>query len=208
MIMRLFSRKRQGEVVTRKKEIDREQVLDAAESIILESGGRLFTLDAVAERAGISKGGLVYTFSSKDGLIYAALEREVARFQKAVRQRLLTTPVGPIELVLAHLEEALGEEDASTQMAAFLITALVHAPGMLEPVRKLYSSLLVPLRSVSDEYAEVRHALLAVEGIFLLRGLGFADISADEIKSVLLYARKIVLSALDQSTKNLMPDKE
>ncbi|MCI4237718.1 TetR/AcrR family transcriptional regulator [Dickeya dianthicola] len=189
--------------MTRKKEIDREHVLDAAESIILESGGRLFTLDAVAERAGISKGGLVYTFSSKDGLIYAALEREVTRFQEAVRQRLLTTPVGPIELVLAHIEEALGEEDASTQMTAFLITALVHAPGMLEPVRRLYTSLLVPLRSASDEFAEVRHALLAVEGVFLLRGLGFADISADEIKSVLLYAHKIVLSVLEQSTRNL-----
>ena len=63
--MQLISRKSQGEVVTRKKEIDKEKVLDAAESLILESGGRLFTLDAVAERAGISKGGLVYTFSSK-----------------------------------------------------------------------------------------------------------------------------------------------
>ena len=40
--------------MTRKKEIDKEKVLDAAESLILESGGRLFTLDAVAERAGIA----------------------------------------------------------------------------------------------------------------------------------------------------------
>ncbi|VTO22124.1 TetR family transcriptional regulator [Klebsiella variicola] len=152
--------------MTRKKEIDKEKVLDAAESLILESGGRLFTLDAVAERAGISKGGLVYTFSSKDGLIHAVLEREVARFQEAVRQRLPAAPVGPIELVLAHIEEALAEEDVSTQMAAFLITALVHAPGMLEPVRSLYRSLLDPLRSVSGEYVAVRHALLAVEGAF------------------------------------------
>ncbi|GKV76727.1 TetR family transcriptional regulator [Pectobacterium carotovorum subsp. carotovorum] len=192
--------------MTRKKEIDREHVLDAAESIILESGGRLFTLDAVAERAGISKGGLVYTFSSKDGLIYAALEREVARFREAVRQRLPSTPIGPAELVLAHLEEALEEEDASTQMTAFLITALVHAPGMLEPVRRLYSTLLAPLRSASGEFAEVRHALLAAEGVFLLRGLGFADISANEIKSVLQHARKIVLSVLEQPTRNLTHD--
>jgi hypothetical protein len=44
--------------LTRKKEIDRDRILDAAESVILDSGGRTFTLDAVAERAGISKGGL------------------------------------------------------------------------------------------------------------------------------------------------------
>jgi AcrR family transcriptional regulator len=117
--------------VTRKKEIDRDRVLDAAEAVILESGGRNFTLDAVAERAGISKGGLVYTFATKDGLIHAALEREVARFQEAVRRRLGSGPTGPVELVLAHIEEALDEDDASTQMAAFLVTALVHAPDML-----------------------------------------------------------------------------
>jgi AcrR family transcriptional regulator len=62
MVMRLVSRKCKGLGLTRKKEIDRDRILDAAERVILESGGRNFTLDAVAERAGISKGGLVYSF--------------------------------------------------------------------------------------------------------------------------------------------------
>jgi hypothetical protein len=101
-------------------------------------------------------------------------------------------------LVLAHIEEALAEDDATTQMAAFLITALVHAPGMLGPVRHLYSALLDPLRSAHGEVAEVRHALLAVEGIFLLRGLGLAEVSARELKVVLRHARNIVLAALDR----------
>ena len=182
--------------MTRKKEIDRDRILDAAETVILRSGGRNFTLDAVAERAGISKGGLVYSFATKDELVYAALEREIARFQEAMGRRLGGGPIGPVELVLAHIEEALEEDDASTQMAAFLITALVHAPDMLEPVRRYYRALLDPLRSECDEVHEVRHALLAVEGIFLLRGLGFVEVSADELKSVLLHARDIVASEL------------
>jgi AcrR family transcriptional regulator len=182
--------------LTRKKEIDRDRILDAAEAVILESGGQSFTLDAVAERAGISKGGLVYSFATKDQLVYAALEREMARFQEAVGRRLGSGPIGPVELVLAHIEEALEEDDASTQMAAFLITALVHAPDMMEPVRRYYRALLDPLRSECGGVREVRHALLAVEGIFLLRGLGFVEVSADELKSVLLYARDIVASVL------------
>jgi AcrR family transcriptional regulator len=186
--------------VTRKKEIDKDRVLDAAEAVILESGGRNFTLDAVAERAGISKGGLVYSFATKDALVHAALEREVARFQEAVRRRLGSGPTGPVELVLAYIEEALDEDDATTQKAAFLVTALVHAPDMLEPVRRHYRALLDPLRSEYGEVAEVRHALLAVEGIFLLRGLGFVEVSPDEQKSILLHARNIVLAALDRPT--------
>ncbi|MEM4986281.1 TetR/AcrR family transcriptional regulator [Collimonas sp. H4R21] len=183
--------------MTRKKVIDRDRVLDAAEAVILEFGGRNFTLDAVAERAGISKGGLVYTFATKDVLILAALERELDRFQEAVRRRLGSGPAGPIQLALAHIEEALAEDDASTQMAAFLVTALVHAPDMLGPVRHFYRTLLDPFRSEHGEVAEVRHALLAVEGIFLLSGLGFAEVSPGEIKAVLLHARNSVLAALD-----------
>ena len=183
-------------ILTRKKEIGRDRILDAAEAVILESGGRSLTLDAVAERAGISKGGLVYSFATKDDLVHAALEREMARFREAVHRRLGGGPTEPVELVLAHIEEALDEDDASTQKAAFLVTALVHAPDMLEPVRSYYRELLDPLLSGGGEMHEVRHALLAVEGIFLLRGLGFVEVSATEQKSVLRHARDIVVAVL------------
>ena len=197
--MRLTSRKSKRLILTRKKEIDRDRILDAAEAVILEAGGRSFTLDAVAARAGISKGGLVYSFATKDDLVHAALEREVARFREAVRRRVGGGPTEPVELVLAHIEEALDEDDVSTQKAAFLVTALVHAPDMLEPVRRYYRVLLDPLRSEGGDMHEVRHALLAVEGIFLLRGLGFVDVSAEEFKSVLLYARNIVADVVAKS---------
>ena len=194
--MRLVSRKCKGFSLTRRKEIDRNRILDAAESVILNSGGRSFTLDAVAERAGISKGGLVYSFATKDGLVRAALEREVGRFQEAVGRRLDGKPVKPFELVLAHIEEALDEDDAATRKAAFLVTALVHAPDMMEPARRYYRALLDPLLAESGETHEVRNALLAVEGIFLLRGLGFVEVSAEEHRSVLRHARDTVAGAL------------
>jgi AcrR family transcriptional regulator len=194
--MRLDSRKSKGLNLTRKKEIDRDRILDAAESVILDSGGRAFTLDAVAARAGISKGGLVYSFATKDGLVRAALEREVGRFQGAVDRRLGSEPAGPVELVLAHIEEALDEDDTATQKAAFLVTALVHAPDMMEPARRYYRALLDPLLSETGDAHEVRNALLAVEGIFLLRGLGFVEVSVEEHKSVLLHARNIVAGVL------------
>src|SRR6202041_1687536 len=194
--MRPVSRKSKGQNVTRRKEIDRDQILDAAEHVILESGGRDFPPRARRRAGGVSKGGLVYSFATKDGLVRAALEREVTRFQEAVRQRLCGRPVEPFELVLAHIEEALDEDDAATRKAAFLVTALVHAPDMMEPARRYYRALLDPLLAKSGAAQDVRHALLAVEGIFLLRGLGFVEVSAEEHKSVLLHARDIVVGVL------------
>jgi hypothetical protein len=113
----------------------------------------------------------------------------MARFREAVHRRLGGGPTDPIDLVLAHIEEALHEDDASTQKAAFLVTALVHPPDMLEPVRRYFRELLDPLLSGGGDMNEVRHALLAVEGIFLLGGLGFVEVSPNEQKSVLLYTR-------------------
>ena len=194
--MRLASRKCKGLNLTRKKEIDRDRILDAVESVILDSGGRTLTLDAVAERAGISKGGLVYSFATKDELVRAALEREVSRFQDAVSQRLGDKATDPFEMVLAHIEEALDEDNAATSKAAFLVTALVHAPDMMEPARRYYRAMLDPLLAGSGEAHEIRNALLAVEGIFLLRGLGFVEVSEDEHRSVLLHARDTVAGAL------------
>jgi Tetracyclin repressor-like, C-terminal domain len=97
---------------------------------------------------------------------------------------------------LAHIDEALDEDDAATRKAAFLVTALVHAPDMMEPARLYYRALLDQLLSKSGAAHDVRHALLAVEGNFLLRGLGFVEVSAAEHKSVLLHARKIVAGVL------------
>ena len=42
----------------------RERILDAAESVVIEQGVTGMTLDAVAARAKVSKGGLLYHFPS------------------------------------------------------------------------------------------------------------------------------------------------
>jgi hypothetical protein len=67
---------------------------------------------------------------------------------------------------------------------------------MMEPARRYYRTLLDPLLCKSGDAHDVRHALLAIEGLFLLRGLGFVEFSAEEHRSVLLHAREIVARVL------------
>lgn len=58
-----------------RKPVARDAVLDAYEALLIEVGERAATLDAVAKRAGVSKGGLLYHFPNKESLISALLER-------------------------------------------------------------------------------------------------------------------------------------
>jgi AcrR family transcriptional regulator len=53
----------------------RESVLDAFEAILIDDGERAATMDATARAAGVSKGGLLYHFHSKDALEAGLLER-------------------------------------------------------------------------------------------------------------------------------------
>lgn len=54
-----------------------EHILDTYVDLLIRSGERAATLDAVATAAKVSKGGLLYHFSSKKALLEALAERTV-----------------------------------------------------------------------------------------------------------------------------------
>ncbi len=58
----------------------RDELLDAAEDLLCDQGSTSLTLSAVAERAGVSKGGLLYHFGTKEALIKAMVERLIDDF--------------------------------------------------------------------------------------------------------------------------------
>lgn len=49
----------------RRRTIDRDQLLDAAEAVIAREGAAGLTIDAVAKEMGITKGGVQYCFGTK-----------------------------------------------------------------------------------------------------------------------------------------------
>ncbi|MGC5078214.1 TetR/AcrR family transcriptional regulator [Agrococcus sp. DT81.2] len=53
----------------------RAQLLDAYETLLIDDGERAATVQAVADRAGVSKGGLLYHFGSKADLATGLIER-------------------------------------------------------------------------------------------------------------------------------------
>lgn len=55
----------------------REHILDTYVDLLIHTGERAATLDAVATAAKVSKGGLLYHFSSKKALLEALVERTV-----------------------------------------------------------------------------------------------------------------------------------
>lgn len=111
----------------------KESILDAAETIVVESGALHMTLDAVAERAGVSKGGLIYHFPSKEALLQAMVDRMVDHFD-ASRERLRANGC-PNDLVaeIKLLQNKTGEEN---RMGAALLAAIANQPELTKNMRE------------------------------------------------------------------------
>ncbi|GAA3678743.1 TetR/AcrR family transcriptional regulator [Nonomuraea antimicrobica] len=56
--------------------------MDAAEDLLCDQGSAALTLAAVADRAGVSKGGLLYHYGSKEALIKGMVERLIEDFDE------------------------------------------------------------------------------------------------------------------------------
>ncbi|MFI7639588.1 TetR/AcrR family transcriptional regulator [Nonomuraea sp. NPDC049400] len=65
----------------------RDELLDAAEDLLCDQGSAALTLAAVADRAGVSKGGLLYHYGSKEALIKGMVERLIEDFDHLVAEQ-------------------------------------------------------------------------------------------------------------------------
>lgn len=70
----------------------REDLFDAAIEVVAERGFGQASVDAIAARAGLSKGAVYWHFSSKDDLFFALLEERVDRAFIDMTEALATAP--------------------------------------------------------------------------------------------------------------------
>ena len=65
-----------------KAEETRRRIVDAAEEVVLRDGVARLTLDAAAAEAGLSKGGVLYHFASRDALVAGMVDRIIVEFDR------------------------------------------------------------------------------------------------------------------------------
>ena len=118
----------------------RSQILDAAEAVVMREGARNLTLDSVAAHAGISKGGLLYHFRSKEDLAAAMIERSIARFDNALADAAKDDAVPVGRFTRAYVRASLGMTPLSGEgfdsLCSSMTTALLSFPERLGPVQQ------------------------------------------------------------------------
>jgi AcrR family transcriptional regulator len=127
----------------------RRRILDAAQDLALCAGAGNLSLDAVAERAGVSKGGLLYHFPTKARLLEALVADYLGRFDAALSAE--EKNAAPDAVIRAYLAQFVKERTRSAEPAAGLLAAFAEDPDLLAPVQRYETSFLDRIRANASD---------------------------------------------------------
>jgi len=126
----------------------------------MREGAQALTLDAVAEEAEVSKGGLLYHFKSKRDLVEGMVERWLAEFGREMADEDAAFVRGYIK-ASAPAGNELG-----------MLAALVADPSLLVAVRKQYGIWQDRVEREGRDPVDATVARLAADGLWLAELLG------------------------------------
>lgn len=161
----------------------RARICEAAIVVAARDGLLAMTLDNVAKEAGVSKGGVMYHFHTKEELIAAMLGDFGQRMVGQLFERIAWDPEPTNRwarnlLACAHPETSGGDgaEGISSEVVErYMLTALAAAvlqPGAIEPLTKLGLELRDRLAADVEGGLDQLLAWLTIDGLFLWRFVG------------------------------------
>lgn len=150
----------------------RERIFTAAEQVVNEVGAARLTLDAVAQAAGISKGGLLYHFPSKDALLGAMAERYVQQLRGCIEQARTGLPAGePATAVKGCVLGMLGNDPRSKELGAALLATAANDLTLLEVIREHIAEQSKELAVNPRAFARAAVVALAADGLKMREAL-------------------------------------
>jgi len=155
----------------------RTRILDAAESLVRAKGVTGLTLDAAAQTASVSKGGLLYHFASKEALLDALLKRLALFIAEDFEAGVAAQPEGPGRVARAMLTWALGlprneSNERCDRAAAVFLAAFHHDPALLQPVREQMEKMKAAVAADGLRPGHGMAVMAAGDGLFMARIFG------------------------------------
>ncbi|MBW4438595.1 MAG: TetR/AcrR family transcriptional regulator [Pleurocapsa minor GSE-CHR-MK-17-07R] len=168
-------------------------LIRSANQVILRDGVQGLTLEAVALEAGVSKGGLLYHFPSKDALVVGLIEFYIAQFEDRLRAHV-NDAEGPKAWMRAYVLASLSPPPDEFDVSAGLIAAAALNPALLDPLRERYDAWQA-MFDQSAHTALARVVRLAIDGWWVTTLLALAPTS-DHDRAAL---QNILLTLIEES---------
>lgn len=176
-------------------EQSRERILNAAEARLLASGPAGLVLDAIAADAGMSKGGLLYHFRTKEALVEGLCDRMLARFDEALESLSAADPETAGAWTRAYLASTVTDAgkpaDNSARLMAGILATLGRESAHLEKVREHFARWHARLAVDGIDPTAATLVRLAADGLWLSALLGLTEHDAAVSPDVLRALRDL-----------------
>ncbi len=182
----------------------KETILDAAEAVVAESGAARLTLDAVAKRAHISKGGLMYNFPTKEALIEAMFGRLRERHEQLrLKAREKLSPDTQNELWV-EINMLLGmNKEVESRLSTALLAVIANQPELPKPFRENHRERFNTEVAPPPDFERAAILFFAALGLHLHELLKF-DLLTDEQRQR-IQTRLLELAATSPDSETTQP---
>lgn len=115
----------------------RENIMDAAEALVLQDGFAASSVEAIVDRAGVTKGAFFHHFPSKTDLAQSLVERYAERDARMLEEymekaeRLHRDPLQQLLLFVGLFEETMREVESPE--VGCLFASYCYESGLFEP---------------------------------------------------------------------------
>lgn len=159
----------------RNRRITKDDILDAAERVVMKLGAAGLSIDAVAQEAGVSKSTVVYDHKSKSALLSAVIDRRLSAEKKRHEQAVLEAKDTPHPELFGRIKAAEREIDDVDRAVAMAISASVsHEEALHKQMREWTKADLDAMAAGPKPQAAVL-AYLAMMGLQCNMFFGFYE---------------------------------
>ena len=206
------------ESLSAKRTETQDALLHSAKRVVARDGVMKLTLDAVAQEAGVSKGGVLYHFPTKNALVSAMMEDDIRGWHAAIERHraaeiaagvmpeagrnlraFVAATAGVSEVKADEVRELFAGEDTSHWFAAApdfragMIAAVAGDHTLLKRFRDEFEILQASFVNDGLDPATATLVRLAADGLFFVDMMGFAPPTGE-------MRRKILRQLLDLAT--------
>ena len=162
----------------------KQRLIEAAAEIVSTQGVQQLTLEGVAAAAGITKGGLIYHFKTKDDLLAALVQSMIDEWDQRTRAKASESGSNSSAMLLALINDTFDMQPSEKQLMRNLLAAASSYPHLLGPVRELYDRTYRDFAGSSAQTGIALVSTAAIDGISLLELLDFHHFSEDQRKAM------------------------
>ncbi len=145
----------------------RTQLLEAAAAIVNEQGSEYLTLDAVAKKAGVSKGGLLYHFKNKLTLVQGLVDHADELYRSNVDHRVQKDPQEQGKWVRAFIEARREHRSENASITSGMLAAQGINSQLLLPLQDTYKTWQDRIEHDGLDKVDATIIRLAVDGLWL-----------------------------------------